>query len=284
MVGRSRGKGNGPASWLCRHDVSTDETAEVGGICVTSLWRSVFDCMRASDFRRALAVADSALKLTGLSPRQLAERLQEEFRWHPDIRRVLDVCAFADARSDNGGESVARASMISQGFDVPSLQVRVADPRAACERRIDFVWMGERGKLSFGELDGGCKYVDEDMTGGRDAPSVVFDERRRESAVSVFHPAWVRFSYDDVLDVRGFVGLLSYFGIARGPAPERPHGVPRRVGGPSSYVVVDEEHCWLDGDAVLATTLRNTDEAAVQASRVTQEDLREFLATRPSAA
>ena len=255
VVGRSRG-GERALPWLRRHEVGADEVAQVDGVRVTSFWRTVFDCVRTSDFRRALAVADSALKATGLTHLQMAELLTQRYRWHPDVRRVADVCAHADARSDNGGESVARAGMISQGFSLPSLQVRVTDDWDGGDRRIDFVWMGESGRLGFGELDGGCKYVEERYTGGRSVAEVLLDERRRESRMSVYHPSWVRFSYSDVMDVPRLVGLLGHFGIGRGDPPRRPHGVPLRADGMQGYAVLDEMLFRGCGMTVLATMLR----------------------------
>ena len=70
-----------------------------------------------------------------------------------------------------------------------------------------------------GELDGGEKYVNPKMTGGKSALEVMRDERRRESRVTASCDAVVRFSPADVADNWRFSQLLDAFGVPRDHEP-----------------------------------------------------------------
>lgn len=61
----NRNASSGTIRW---HIVRDDEFTTVQGLRVTSITRTVYDCMRTAHFKQALAVADGALRLTGERP------------------------------------------------------------------------------------------------------------------------------------------------------------------------------------------------------------------------
>ena len=195
--------------------VQGDDSATANGFCVTSLLRTVSDCLRTFDFRDGLAIADAALRKEGMSSNQLVERLSE-FGPRKGIRRVIETACHADARSESGGESIARAVMIENGFQVPELQVEFAHPLDPGKVfRADYCWRLDDGTVVVGELDGREKYRNPEMTGGRDVVDVLADERLRETFINATGAKVMRFSYKNVLDEAYFASLLDLFGVPR---------------------------------------------------------------------
>ena len=204
------------ARGVVRHVVSEDSIVEVSGIRVTSIERTVFDCLRSLGFREGLAIVDSTLQRKLVT----AEALSSEFASYSPAffgrSRAIETLAWADGRAESGGESVARAVMIERGFRLPELQHEVPDPVGVGEGyRVDFFWelAGQRNVI--GELDGREKYLNPQMTGGRSAVDVLADERLRESRVSGSDAKVMRFSFSQVMDRTFFTRLLCAYGIPR---------------------------------------------------------------------
>ncbi|WP_020392723.1 type IV toxin-antitoxin system AbiEi family antitoxin domain-containing protein [Kribbella catacumbae] len=92
---------------------------------VTTPIRTVLDCIRAFPLAEALAVADSALHQGIVDPDDLfaaAAQLRG-----PHRRRIQEVAALADARSESVLESALRAILIQAGIDGFEPQVAVRD-------------------------------------------------------------------------------------------------------------------------------------------------------------
>lgn len=199
---------------VVRHVSRELEATVVGGVRVTPLARSVVDCLRTQGFRDGLIVADASLRM-GLAPEDLAAELARQ-SGNRGIRQAVETARYADPRAESGGESVARAVMIEQGFAVPSLQVSLPDPVSPRHSfRPDYLWTLPSGKQVAGELDGSQKYTDPAMTHGHDVTDVLLRERRRESRINALGIPVVRFTFAEVLDVPYFVRLLETFGIPR---------------------------------------------------------------------
>lgn len=188
------------------------------GIRVTTVAQTLHQCLRAGDLRTSLPIADSALRVTGKTSSSLIELLENDpaiVRQH-DLQRAVDVLSLADARSESGGESIARATMIMLGFAVPDLQIECHDPMNPSKViRVDFYWTLSDGTVIIGELDGKQKYVDPAMTKGKDLVRILSDERLRESRLSINGARIVRFSFDDVCNVAYFAQLLESYGVPR---------------------------------------------------------------------
>ena len=202
------------------HIIHEDTFEQIDKVNVTSLKRTAFDCMRESRFPRALAIADSALRLSGMSCEELCDAFRKYHGNHRNARRPIDIAPFADVRAENGGESVARATIIKLGYRLPELQVDIPNLIDQGETyRVDFYWELDTGSVA-GELDGHDKYVDPRMTGGRNIVEVMAEERLRESHLSGSNIKIMRFSYNDVRNYKDFSHLLDAFHIPNGyPIP-----------------------------------------------------------------
>lgn len=219
--------GRGLGRGIVRHQIDGGEPELVAGLRVTSLARTAFDCMGSLGFPDALAVADSVLRATGMTRSSLRRLLRDRFSGRRGVAHALAVCEWADARAENGGESVARALMIERGVSLPALQVELADPLGRGRGfRVDFSWLGRDGTPTVGELDGLVKYTDAEFMGGRGLGEVLSGERRREARITSYGVRVVRFSLGEVRDERAFWSWVRLYGIPHGPAPARRHGAP----------------------------------------------------------
>lgn len=108
---------------IVRRHLEDDAVQEHDGLPLTPFWRTVFDCLASFELPDALAIADAALRMSGVSARGLATHLGERYRGHRGVRGALRAAALADARAESGGESIARANMHLLGFAMPELQV-----------------------------------------------------------------------------------------------------------------------------------------------------------------
>lgn len=201
------------------------------GLRVTGFWETVFDCVSRIPFPEALAIADAALRARRLDRGRAVALLSERFARRPRIRRVLGVFAWADGLSENGGESIARAQMIRMGFDLPELQREFEDPYDPGHVfRVDFVWRDAAGRLVFGELDGRCKTRSEKCLQGRTPAEVIADSQERETRLTYYHAAFVRFTMAEVAVPALFSLRLETAGVVRRGKPPTRAGVPVREG------------------------------------------------------
>ncbi len=207
---------------ISRHVVQDDRLVMVDGIRVTSLVRTTFDSVRLADFRSALALCDSALRVGRLTRDQLLNDFQSMGSHLMGRARACGIAALADPRPESGGESVARAVMLELGVMPPELQVPVGDyVDGLTDYRSDFGWTLLDGTKVLGEMDGREKYRNPVMTGGRDVVDVLADERLRESRLSASGAKIMRFSYAEATDPRRFTHILKAYGIPFGyPIPE----------------------------------------------------------------
>lgn len=200
----------------------------VGGLRCTPLRRTIYDCLRTMRFSDGLAIADSALRRSHVGTEFLRWGMSDEFGHMKDGQRVVAVCGWADARSESGGESIARACMIERGIALPSLQVELPDRLAGGTNgyRVDFAWTGDDGRPIFGELDGKVKYTDPALMGGKDAVGVLMKERQREARLTAGGVGVARFGLADVLNEAAFDRIVEAYGIPRGARPPLEDGVP----------------------------------------------------------
>ena len=209
----SRNANSKSARW---HVVEDDDFVVVQGLRVTSLPRTVFDCMRTVDFEQALAVADSALRVSGRSSSWFVSRFRRIGRNPTGMAHAVRTMRYADARSESGGESIARARMIRHGIALPELQVALAQPlNPRRSFRVDYLWTRLDGSRVLGEFDGMQKYEDEAMLGGRSSLRALADERRREAQLTLYGMPIVRFSYKDVMNEGRFVEIIDRYQIPR---------------------------------------------------------------------
>lgn len=203
---------------VVRHIVEKDTPVHIGHAMTTSLTRTAFDCLRTYDFRCALAIADSTLRFGNIQQNVLIDAFGTFDGRNAGAWRATQIAKWANPLSENGGESIARAVMIEEGFRVPELQVLIpsaTDPND--EYRVDFFWGLRSGDVA-GELDGREKYRNPEMTGGRDVVDVLADERLRESRLTGTNVKVLRFSYGQVMKPKEFHHLLLSYGVPDGYA------------------------------------------------------------------
>lgn len=153
---------------------------------VASIYNVLFVCAWKLSFRRALPIFDSAAR-NGIDLKKVYRVCSEfyaDFREQFDAADFQDVpymkeknsclkyvnecdvlsrlcllCQLADGKSENGGESLARAAMIELGFVRPQLQREFPNfNNSKWPYRVDFAWeTGE--KLIVAEFDGADKYL-----------------------------------------------------------------------------------------------------------------------------
>lgn len=213
---------------VARHPVldPREGVEEVGGLRVTSPQQTVLDCLRWTDFPRGLGIIDSALR-TGLVGKDAFEDYaQSMMARRRNVERALSDLAWADPRSENGGESIARGRMLLLGYVRPELQVEVPRVVEAGEPyRADFCWVRADGRVILGELDGRGKYVEEELMGGRDIDEVLSDENIRGSRFTLYDVSLVRFSFGLTGRPMEFAALLDEYGVPkRGSAIALPEG------------------------------------------------------------
>lgn len=225
-----------PGVW--RHKLPADEFEVVGGVRVTTLARTVFDCVRALSFPLALAVADSAARAHTGGAEGLLEDVSRISRHKAGAARAREVARRADPLSENGGESYARAVMLELGFELPLLQVPVKDPIDGKEYRCDFLWPDAVGGRVAGELDGRQKTDDARMLAGATTAEALRRERLRESRVTVSGLRVARFSFGNVRSGRSLERLLGAFGIPRDPQGPLVLPTAYRLAGPTRYDLI----------------------------------------------
>lgn len=180
------------------------------GIAVTNPSRTLLDCGRTIDFVHSLPIFDDAAS-NGIEEKQI---LQECARTTLDCSHIFKLLRYTDARSENGGESFARAVMIENGFSVPQLQVPFTDPLTGKQFRVDFLWRTADGRIIVGELDGTAKYVDPQMTDRKSIQETVQAEREREQALfRAGVTEIVRFTFDDAVRQKPLIAKLRRAGV-----------------------------------------------------------------------
>lgn len=170
---------------------------EASGLSLISPARTLVEAAIDLDFRFALPIFDSALA-KGITKEEIAA---DCVQWRIDYARVFRLLRYANERSENGGESLARGTIIEDRFLTPRIQVTVTDPQTNTEHRVDFVWKLDDGRVIVAEYDGTQKYVDPAMTDNRSIQEVVAKERARDEGLKrAGATEIVHFTYADVIE------------------------------------------------------------------------------------
>ena len=108
------------------HERALRDNVCIGEVRVTSPARTLVDCALLYPFEHVLSMFDSALR-RGLVTREEIVAVCDGLR--VDCGPVFRLLHYADARSENGGESFCRAVSIEEGFVPPQLQHTFLQPR-----------------------------------------------------------------------------------------------------------------------------------------------------------
>lgn len=215
-ISQTRGQRGSSTPITQRHGRRAEGTVSIEGIRVTPLMETAADCMRCFDFTEGLAIADSAMALSHMGKADFVEAISSEAQGRRNGRKAIETSRYADSLSESGGESMARAVMIREGFLLPRLQVVVPnllDP--SHPYRVDFYWVLPDGRILVGEFDGYDKYRNANMTHRGDFEEALFRQRVRDSRISLKGATVMRFDFYDVTHPHRLVNILEKYGVPR---------------------------------------------------------------------
>lgn len=164
------------------------DRAEISGVPVTSLERTVVDCARALREPQALVIADSALRLG--ADWNLVGKILRESAGKRGVRRAREVVALADGRSESPGETLVRWIAYSNGL--PELDLAIKVSTRLGDFLIDLGWPD----LKIGiEFDGAVKY-----SGGEygDPERVLEAQLRRQDALVAAGWVIIRVTWEEL--------------------------------------------------------------------------------------
>ena len=197
------------------HVLREESVQTVRGVRVTTLVRTVFDCLRQATFVDGLAIADRALRICEPSRRhELRSELRRLAYRRTGGRRVVGIMGYADPKSESWAESAARAHIIMEGFALPKLQVPFEQPfNPGHVYYVDMLFMRADGSQVIGEVDGLEKYWNPAMLAGRSTARVLANEQHRESELTMYGMPVMRISFDDIMHPAQLYEKLSAYNI-----------------------------------------------------------------------
>ena len=217
--------------WVAYRRWRAGDTWNVGPYVVTEPRRTVADIARTAPFRYALGYADALVREYGYEDGELREFARCHCRGLHGIRRIFEVADCTDGKSDNGGESEARAVMILAGIETPVLQVEIDRLWGGRYYLADFGWRRSDGSWLLGELHGLGKFMPDDYVSAEDrflngelapaqekASATYRDALIRDANLRQLGHKVIHFKLSDTYDVEAFGRWL------------------RRMGAPSCHI------------------------------------------------
>lgn len=184
-------------------------TVTIEGAVVTSFARTLFDCARLLPFELALPMADAAARKNF----DVSVITQFPVSSVDEANKVARVVSGTDARSENGGESRARAVMENGGFMRPHLQYTFPNPNNPdFPLRVDFIWILSDGTIIVAEYDGMAKYgATWTEVNTHVSKQYERDEYLKRCGVTTI----VHFNFDDVIHPERLYQKLEAAGVPR---------------------------------------------------------------------
>lgn len=220
----ARASGGRSHTGIRRHCVGEEASnAEVEGLRLTSLPRTLVDVSCTSRFVRAVGMVDHGLR----------EPEEDEFRHRIGVAaptksmlieliaslvpysgssKAVEVIEFADARAGSLLESLSRVQFMLAGFPAPQLQVPFYDGDGFIGN-ADFYWP-EIDLI--GESDGDFKYDGAKSPSGRSAEEVKKAEKAREDRMRRLVKGFVRWDWTTAFDRRRLAARVRPFGLLPG--------------------------------------------------------------------
>lgn len=184
----------GHAADVVRHTraLGPADVETLHGLRVTWLERTAIDCGLLLNYHQGLIVMDHALRLGADRGKMDAHcATLPGRRGVAGLRRIL---ANADGRSESPGETLTRDLIRKLRLPLPEPQVVVPTPIG--RSRLDFAWPDRKVGLEF---DGEGKYFDY-----RPTAEVLFQERRREKALTEMGWTFLRIEWADLFKEQEF--------------------------------------------------------------------------------
>lgn len=166
-------------------DLPPHHTAELHGLPVTSVARTVVDLARGLPFEEAVVLADDALHRR-LVEREELERVLRDCAVWPRIGRAARVVAASDGLAESPLETLCRVLFGRHGLPAAECQALVVDPRDGWHARVDFRWPAHRTVV---EADGRLKYA---------TPADLWNEKLRQERIEELGYAVLRLTWTQV--------------------------------------------------------------------------------------
>jgi hypothetical protein len=166
-------------------------------LAVTTVDRTVIDCLRELPVGDAVAIGDAALRAGAASSASLELVLAEQRGW-PYIINADRALRILDGRRENWFESWSFARLWQLGIEPPEPQMAVYDLRGRFLGRVDGLWL-EAGVVA--EADGSGKYLgefDPEGASGEAAARVVLAEKVREDRIRDCGLEFVRWGVEEM--------------------------------------------------------------------------------------
>ncbi|MBT1181454.1 hypothetical protein JS531_05645 [Bifidobacterium sp. CP2] len=195
------------------------------GILMTSPARTLIDCA-AYPFVQALPIYDSALRTGKVTAKDVRSTMAKIRRRDDDA--VATLLRHADPRSENGGESMLRAHILTLSYAAPELQAEFTNPdNPAAPYRVDCCWRLADGQILVMEYDGMAKYADTSNPNRASLQAKMDYARRRdqhlwEQGVSGI----VHVFYEDIMQPQRLEHKLMELGV---PQPTGGNGIPPKA-------------------------------------------------------
>lgn len=174
-------------------DSSPTDVTHVDGVTLTSVARTVADCLRIWGPETSVALADAALHRGLLTPEELEEQLDRQRHWR-GRPRALRSLRIVDGRRESWLESYAFVTFDEWGLTLPEPQIWVETQNGDALGRVDGAWIEDATVL---ELDGAGKYLI-DRDGDVDPWARWRVEKSRYDAMGNLGLERVRLTYDDL--------------------------------------------------------------------------------------
>ncbi|MEV7972833.1 hypothetical protein [Cellulomonas sp. NPDC089187] len=189
VIQRSRPGGHrDPTVVRHRMALEADEQTTLHGVRITTLERTVVDCVCSMSARAGLVVADAALR-SGVDWEVIAALLDRR-QGRRGIAMARLVWQRADGGAESPGETLTRAALLDAGLPAVTTQIAVRTRRGTF--RIDLGWPDWRVGIEF---DGKVKYTSA-MAG--DSVDALFREKQRHDALTEAGWRLLRVTWDDL--------------------------------------------------------------------------------------
>lgn len=194
----------GPGTAVMSASLPFSHRRELARWSVTSVARTVADCLRHLGPVDGVAVADAALHRWPFLTRPV-ERVLEQCQTWPGYGTAARSWAMTDGRRESPAESWSYVAASRQGLPIPEPQVLVCDRHGRPVARVDAWW---DGIAVVGEVDGLVKYQVRPDGDPRDVQRALVAEKKREDAVRALGIHVARWGVSDLRDEVQWAGWL----------------------------------------------------------------------------
>ena len=182
-----------PGLWVHHANSYDNETCELDGLVLSSLARTVADCLRDFSPRVSVPIADAALHRRLVTREVLLAQMAMQCHW-PGRTQADATTPLVDGRRESWLESYAFVRFAEWGISLPHPQVEVFDEAGHFVARTDGAWIEDATVL---ELDGRTKY--QIPTNGMVDPDAVWEaEKARYDRLGNLGLERVRFGLTDL--------------------------------------------------------------------------------------